>query len=35
VLRDGWGPYPRLRSEILGPVRPPQTPAPVGSGPQG
>jgi hypothetical protein len=24
VLRDGWGPYPRLRREILGPVRPPQ-----------
>jgi hypothetical protein len=21
VLRDGWGPYPRLRREILGPVR--------------
>jgi hypothetical protein len=27
VLRDGWGPYPRLRREILGPVRGPH-PAP-------
>jgi hypothetical protein len=24
VLRDGWGPYPRLRREIIGPVRPAQ-----------
>jgi tetratricopeptide (TPR) repeat protein len=29
VLRDGWGPYPRLRSEILGPARPAK-PAPDG-----
>ena len=27
VLRDGWGPYPRLRREILGPMRGPH-PAP-------
>jgi hypothetical protein len=25
VLRDGWGPYPRLRREILGYVRPAAT----------
>jgi tetratricopeptide (TPR) repeat protein len=25
VLRDGWGPYPRLRREILGYVRPKAT----------
>jgi Tfp pilus assembly protein PilF len=24
VLRDGWGPYPRLRREILGPPRAPR-----------
>jgi tetratricopeptide (TPR) repeat protein len=24
VLRDGWGPYPRLRREILGPARAPR-----------
>jgi hypothetical protein len=29
VLRDGWGPYPRLRSEILGQARPAK-PAPDG-----
>jgi hypothetical protein len=29
VLRDGWGPYPRLRSEILGQARPAK-PAPGG-----
>lgn len=29
VLRDGWGPYPRLRREILGPVRAPDRPRPL------
>jgi hypothetical protein len=37
VLRDGWGPYPRLRSEILGQARPAKPAAggpPLSPGPE-